>query len=416
MTATGCATRLHTKCAPGDASPVTPQQLTWLRSPSGIDATEQATSLLAAGSDELRVIDQLRKTHDPANARAALALALGRRTAASKFPDAELLFCDRAAAEQASSELVASQSAQRFEGTPRIADLGCGMGGDALALARHAPVVAVDLDPGRAAMTATNAAVRGLADRVEMRVTNIEGFEAPEDGMLAWLDPDRRDSSGRVLDPERWSPPLSVAIQIARRFAGAGLKLAPGIERELLPEDGELEFVSLDGRMVEGLLWLGTLVRQRRQATVLSSDGGVASIAGEPDVGNARIGEVGRYLLDPDPAVGRAQLIGSLAANIGAWQLDARIAYLSSDEPVATPFARRFRVVESLPFSERQLLQRLPALDASRIEVMRRGSPVDTNALETRLGSQLHGSRVFTVALTRVGGGSIAIICERERD
>jgi len=86
------------------------------------------------------------------------------------------------------------------------------------------------------------------------------------------------------------------------------------------------------------------------------------------------------------------------------------------DEPVATPFARRFRVVESLPFSERQLLQRLRNLDASRIEVMRRGSPVDTNALETRLGSQLHGARVFTVALTRVGGGSIAIICERERD
>ncbi len=392
------------------------QELTWLCSPPGIDATEQATSLLAAGSDELRVIDQLRKTNEPANARAALALAFGRRTAASKFPDGALLFCDRAAAEQASSELVAAHSAQRFENAPGIADLGCGMGGDALALARHAHVVAVDLDPGRAAMTATNAAVRALADRVEARVTNIEDFEPSEAGMLAWLDPDRRDSSGRVLDPERWSPPLTTAIEVARRFAGAGLKLAPGIERELLPEDGELEFVSLDGRMVEGLLWLGTLIRQRRQATILTSDGVVSEIVGDPDAGESYVGQLGRYLLDPDPAVGRAQLIGSLAANLDAWQLDARIAYLSSDEPVATPFARRFRVVESLPFSERQLLDRLRALDASRIEVMRRGSPVETNALETRLGSRLEGSRVFTVALTRVGGGHIAIICERERD
>ena len=395
---------------------MTPDELTWLRSPPGVDATKQATSLLAAGADELRVIDQLRKTYEPANARAALALALGRRTAVSKFPDGDQLFCDRAAAEQASAEIVASHSAQRFEGAPRIADLGCGMGGDALALARHAPVVAVDLDPGRAAMAATNADVRGLANRVEVRVTNIEEFEPSETGALAWLDPDRRDSNGRVLDPERWSPPLNVAIQVARRFAGAGLKLAPGIERELLPEDGELEFVSLDGRMVEGLLWLGTLVRQRRQATVLTSDGGVSEIAGDPDAGEARVGPVGRYLLDPDPAVGRAQLIGSLADTLDAWQLDSRIAYLSSDEPVATPFARRFRVVESLPFSERQLLERLRALDASRIEVMRRGSPVETNVLETRLGSQLDGSRVFTVALTRVGGGHIAIVCERERD
>jgi SAM-dependent methyltransferase len=392
------------------------QQLAWLRSPPGIDATEQATSLLAAGSDQLRVIDQLRKTNEPADARAALALALGRRTAASKFPDGDQLFCDRTAAEQASSGIVAAHSAQRFEGAPRIADLGCGMGGDALALARHAPVVAVDLDPGRAAMTTANAAVRSLADRVEARVTNIEDFEPSEAGMLAWLDPDRRDSNGRVLDPERWSPPLGVAIQVARRFAGAGLKLAPGIERELLPQDGELEFVSLDGRMVEGLLWLGTLVREQRQATVLTSDGVVSEIAGDPDTGEAHVDQVGRYLLDPDPAVGRAQLIGSLSANLGAWQLDARIAYLSSDEPVATPFARRFRVVESLPFSERQLLERLRALDASRVEVMRRGSPVETNALETRLGSRLEGSRVFTVALTRVGGGHIAIVCERERD
>jgi len=391
------------------------QELTWLRSPPGIDATVQATSLLASGSDELRVIDQLRKTHEPHNARATLALALGRRTAATKFPDGGQLFCDRAAAEQASGELVATHSAKRFEGAARIADLGCGMGGDSLVLARHAPVVAVDSDPSHAAMTAANADVRGLADSVELRITNLEDFEPSEGGELAWLDPDRRDSSGRVLNPERWSPPLGVAIQVARRFPGAGLKLAPGIERNLLPADGEFEFVSLDGRMVEGLLWLGTLVSNRRQATILTSDGRISSIAGEPDAGEARIDQVGRYLLDPDPAVGRAQLVGSLAADLQAWQLDARLAYLSSDEPVATPFARRFRVIETLPFSERQLLERLRALDAVRIEVMRRGSPVDTNALETRLGSQLDGSRVFTVALTRVGGGHIAIICERER-
>jgi len=395
---------------------VTPEELDWLRSTFGIESTERATALLTAGTDDLRIISQLRKTNEPANARAVLALALGRRTAASKFPDGVRLFCDRAAAEQASSEVVATHSAQRFEGATHIADLGCGMGGDALALARHSPVIAVDLEPGRAAMTVMNADVRGLADRIDVRVADLADFEPSGDAELAWLDPDRRDDIGRVLDPERWSPPLSSAIEVARRFRGAGLKLAPGIERELLPEDGEFEFVSLDGRMVEGILWLGTLVRDRRRATVLTSEGAVASIAGYPDAAESRISEVGHYLLDPNPAVGRAQLIGSLASSLDAWQIDSRIAYLSSDEPVTTPFARRFRVTESLQFNERRLLGRLRALDASRIEVMRRGSPVETNALETRLGSQLDGSLVFTVALTRVGGQHVAIICQRERD
>ena len=392
------------------------QELAWLRTPLGSEATEQATALLAAGSDELRVIDQLRKTCEPANGRAALALALGRRTAAGKFPDGQRLFCDRPAAEQASSELVASHTAQRFQGAPRIADLGSGMGGDALALARYAPVVAVDLDPARAAMTAANADLRGLAARIESRVANLVDYQPSIDGELAWLDPDRRDANGRVLEPQRWSPPLSDAIEVARRFAGAGIKLAPGIERDLLPPDAEIEFVSLDGRLVEAVLWLGTLARHRRRATVLTSEGTSASLAGDPDLPGARVAAVGRYLLDPDPAVGRAQLIGSLATTLDLWQLDQRIAYLSGDEPIASPFARRFRVAESHPFSERRLLDRLRALDASRIEVMRRGSPVETNALETRLGSQLSGTQLFTVALTRVGGQHVAIICQRERD
>lgn len=395
---------------------MTPEELAWLLTPPGIGAAELATSLLAVGTDELRVIEQLRKEQEPANARAALALALGRRTAATKFPDGDRLFCDRAAAEQASSEVVAAHSAERFVGASLIADLGCGMGGDALALARHAPVVAVDSDAGRAAMATANAEVRGLAERVEVRAGELEGFESGDRAALAWLDPGRRDGNGRLLDPEQWSPSLSIAIEVARRFVGAGIKLAPGIERGVLPEDGELEFVSLDGRLVEGLLWLGSLAGESRRATVLTSEGGITSMAGEADGVESRVEELGGYLLDPDPSVGRAQLIGSLAAAVDAWQLDSRIAYLSSDEPVVTPFARRFRVVEALPFSERRLLERLHALDASRVEVMRRGSPVETNPLETRLGSQLDGSVVFTVALTRVGGQHVAIVCQRERD
>ncbi len=49
-------------------------------------------------------------------------------------------------------------------------------------------------------------------------------------------------------------------------------------------------------------------------------------------------------------------------------------------------------------------------------EVMRRASPVDTNALELRLNRGLPGrGRVLTVALTRVAGQQVAIVCERDR-
>src|SRR5690606_27263306 len=148
----------------------------------------------------------------------------------------------------------------------RIADLGCGAGADALALAMHAPVVAVDLDPGRVAMTAANAAARGAP--IEVRLADARTVDL-EDIDAVWLDPGRRDTSGRVLDPERWHPPFSEALRIARIAPRAAVKVAPGIDRALIPPDAEAEFISLDGRLVEAVIWLGAAVTTPRRATIL---------------------------------------------------------------------------------------------------------------------------------------------------
>ena len=403
---------------------MTPDDVAWLETPEGDAAARHASDLLAAGTGELRTIDALRRDHPAERARAALALAIGRRSAAAKFHDAHRLFFDRESAEQASNEHVARHTAARFAGQVRVADLGCGAGGDLVALAAEARVVAVDRDPTRLAMARANARVRGLSDRTAFVEADLSVADTAACS-VAWLDPARRDPGGRVLDPDRWSPPLGTAIEVARRFEGAGIKLAPGIERERLPSDGELEFISLGGALVAAILWLGALARDPRTATVLSAGGVAHELRGDPDHAPRAIGapqtvgatgEPGAYLYDPDPAVGRAELVRSLAAHLGAWQLDARLAYLTADEAVATPFARRFRILAALPFAERRLLEELRSLDAARVEVMRRGSPIDPGQLAKRLDARLHGSRVLTVALARVGTRQLAIVCERERD
>ncbi|MDA1002113.1 MAG: methyltransferase domain-containing protein [Chloroflexi bacterium] len=396
--------------------------LDWLTGPDGSAAAATAVTYLARGWSELRALDLLRRTYTPDQARAALALVDGRRVAAAKFPDGDSLFCDRDAAEQASSQPVAVWTARRFAGMQRIADLGCGMGGDALALAHHAAVLAVDRDPARVAMTAANAAVRGLAHRVQTVVADVQTLALPAEIDAAWLDPARRDARGRVRDPERWSPPLADALTLASGLAAAGIKLAPGIELELLPTDAEIEFVSLAGDLVEAVLWTGAFAATPRRATVITVDGLPAVLAGDPaTVAPPPLAEPAHYLFDPDPAVGRAGLIGWLAADLELRQLDPSIAYLTGDRATASPFVRRFRVDGWLPFAERTLLARLRDLDAGRVEVMRRGSPVDTNALERRLnralgGRDAHaGPALRTVALTRVRGVHVAIVCERER-
>ena len=141
------------------------------------------------------------------------------------------------------------------------------------------------------------------------------------------------------------------------------------------------------------------------------------SLAGEPDSAATAVGDPTHFFYDPDPAVGRASLIDVLAERLDAHKLNEQVAYLIADERISTPFARRFRILAWLPFSERRLYEQLQAMGASRVEVMRRASPVDTNALERRLNEALAGGDdVMTVALTLLHEQRVALVLERERD
>lgn len=353
--------------------------------------------------------------------QAVLALLEGRRAAATKFHDAATLYIDRSAAEQASPAEVARYTARRLvevvSAGNAVADLGCGAGADALALAELAPVVGVDVDEARLAMLEANAAASGVTSRVEVLQADMTAWTPPSHIGAAWLDPSRRDAHGRRIDPRAWTPPLATAIEVARRFPAAGIKLAPGIDVSLLPDDGEVEFVSLRGQLSEAVLWLGAAATPgRTRATLLPGDASMERDRRAPDM-TPDVRPPGAYLYDPDPAIGRAGLVRALARELDAWQLNPEVAYLCSDGARATPFARRFKVIEAGPFSERAARDALRRAGTGRVEVMRRGAPIETNALERRLNAGLERSgAVHTLALTRVDGRIAMLLCVRERD
>ena len=62
---------------------------------------------------------------------------------------------------------------------------------------------------------------------------------------------------------------------------------------------------------------------------------------------------------------------------MGGWLVDATIAYVMADEPVATPFGRWFEVLEVLPFGLKPLRERLRAHDAGPLVVKKRGTAVE---------------------------------------
>src|SRR5206468_358536 len=86
--------------------------------------------------------------------------------------DAGRMFFTRAGLEQATRGAVAARRARRLTaaGVRHVADLGCGIGADALALARAGiRVSAVEADPATAAVATANAAALGLAELVDVR-------------------------------------------------------------------------------------------------------------------------------------------------------------------------------------------------------------------------------------------------------
>jgi hypothetical protein len=122
------------------------------------------------------------------------------------------------------------------------------------------------------------------------------------------------------------------------------------------------------------------------------------------------VADPGEYLLDPNPAVTRAGQVQELARTLGAWQIDPMIAFLSVDRPVSTPFARTLRILESLPWHEKQVAKKLRALGVGAADIRRRGLAGDVEQIHRRLG--LHGDRRATIVLTRRDGQPWGLICE----
>jgi hypothetical protein len=231
----------------------------------------------------------------------------------------------------------------------------------------------------------------------------------------AFLDPARRTSghsdTARLADPSDYSPSLEFVFGLAKRLP-VGVKLGPGLDRDLIPTDAEAQWISVDGQLVEMGLWFGALARPgiRRAALVLGARG-TAELTADADSADAEVGPLGEYLYEPDGAVIRARLIGDLARDLDARMLSEGIAYLTADAPVATPFATGFRVLETLPVHERDLKRALRERGIGTLEIKKRGVDVDPATLRKRLS--LSGRESATLVLTRVNGRHSALLVER---
>lgn len=391
--------------------PMDVEDLRRLLTPEGLQLLDEVGDIDAA-ADVVRVISRLRAAgHDGLLVAAVLEQARLRARARPKFGE----FTDRmlftpGGLQQATRLKVAAVHAGRFGAADIdvVADLGCGIGSDSMALAAlDIGVVAVERDE----LTATVAAYN-LAPFSSARVELGEAETADLAGIGGvWIDPARRDGDTRLADPGRWSPPLDWALDVTGKLPG-GIKLAPGTDRDLIPPDREAQWVSVNREVVEMTLWSGPLARPgvRRSALVLSEHGGAEMVARDdsPDV---ETGALAEYLLEPDGAVIRARLIGDLARSIDGHMIDKTIAWITSHNPALTPFGQAFQVLERFPINIKTLKRELRTRDIGTLEIKKRGVDIDPAQFRTAL--DLAGDQSATLVLTRIAGKRAALLAER---
>lgn len=398
-------------------------QIAPLLTPQGWDLLGSLGPYREDASFELNA--SLRKAgHSPELVSAVLTQSRLRTRAEAKFGEfASRMLFTQAGLEQATRLNVAARHAQRFAaaGIRHVADLGCGLGADAMAMASlDITVTAVEMDETTAACATVNLIPFPNATVVHADATSVSLEGA--DGV--WLDPARRvtSTSGtrRIWDPEAFSPPLSFVESLAATGKAVGVKMGPGMPHDSVPAGCEAQWVSVGGDVTEVTLWFNAVSRPgvRRAALVLGPQG-AAEITSAEDFGEgpeAPVGAVEGYLYEPDGAVIRAGLVADVALQLGGHLLDEHIAYFCAPELVETPFARAYRVLEVMPYNVKALKAWVKDNGISVLDIKKRGTAVTPEELRKQLlpsGKARKGAGASaTLVLTRIGEDRVAVVVE----
>jgi hypothetical protein len=373
---------------------------------------------LDAKADVLKLVSALRaEGYDPGLVAAVLSQAKLRRRARKKFGDFTdgMLFTEDGL-EQASRLQAAALHAGRFRGAgiSQVADLGCGLGAESMAMgAIDLNVRAFEIDEVTAALAVFNL---GAFDNVEVEQADITTLDLSQFEAL-FFDPARRELDGkgeratRKFDPAQFSPNFNWVVEQARTKP-TGIKLGPGHPHEAIAQDAEAQWLSIDGDLVELALWFGEVKRPKvaRAATVVNSTGRHEIVSETFESEPAEVSDLKQFIYEPDNAVVRSHLIADLAREVGASLISRELAYLSIDREIDSPMMRGFRVVDEMAFDRKKLKAYLRERNIGTLEIKKRG--VDVVPEQLRKEMSLKGEIAATLILTRVGDDHRALIAQ----
>lgn len=385
--------------------------------PEGLNLLSE--TVYEAKADVVKLVASLRsRGHSPALVAAVLSQAKLRRRATAKFGEfAERMLFTEDGLEQATRLKVSALHAGRFRaiGARHVADLGCGIGTESMALASLGMRVdSFELDEVTAAIASYNLAPFDQATVHQADVTSVDlgEFDA------LFFDPARRELGGskrdravRKFDPADYSPNFDWVLAKASQKP-TGIKLGPGHPHDAIPDACEAQWVSDGGDLVECTLWFGALARESvaRSALLLDASGSHELTSASAERVDAPIGELADFVYEPDAAAIRSHLLGELATQLDAHLFAPEIAYLTSGDQLQSPWVKSYRVLDEMAFDRKRLKAYLRERSIGVLEIKKRGADITPEQLRKEL--MLKGENAATLIVTRVGDAHRVLVVE----
>ena len=386
--------------------------------PKGED-WEEALQSLSPTLSALEAAEVIRRTLPPEQARMALEQRDLRRRAEGRLANASSLLLTRKGLEQATRERVALERASRISirmPNALVFDATSGIGSDSYALAKSGlRFLVADIEPEHAKCARTNLVRFHLPAHVVIADANHPPVKAD----VIVLDPDRRDGSKRLADPEKWSPSLSACLRLATTVQATCIKLAPALDLDRIPSLPESlrhswQWTSADGELVEVALWTGELaaIDGERQILCLNDDLEPTHYSGTPMPDFHMPAEEAQnveWISEPDPALIRSGLLTHFAQANGLAPIGPSIAYLGSkSQPASSPLIKTWRVRASSTSDRKRVRAMLREHDIGELVVKKRGYP--KTAAELAREYRGKGSQTGTLIVTRLEKGHRAYL------
>ena len=362
--------------------------------------------------DEFALSNQLRKHHSAGLVSACITQAKLRHRAEKKFgPFSSRMLFSRDGLEQASRLSVSAQRANRFAqaGMTSVVDLGSGLGGDSMALAGLGlGVTAVEIDEVTSALAQFNTAGLGVeVINADAATIDISKFDA------VFADPARRrigpGEQRNRLSSFEYSPSIDWLTKTVATKKPTAIKLSPADDYLQFEGEFDFEWISVSGELVELTVYSGSLRGEYlRQARLLTNSGNEVFGSKTLESPIPEVSEIGKFLYEPDSSLIRSGLMGEFAIENNLKLIDRRIAYLTSNVLIDSPWLKAYEIEQSFPLNPTLIAKELASRGVGILEIKKRG--VDITPEEFRKKLKLRGKGAASLILTKLGDTRIALL------